>query len=232
VSRDTRLHDIACALGPEAPAAAGETRLHFLRGAARAGGATLAGGGLLGALAPGALAAGAGLPPADEFGRGDIGILNFLLMLEYLEQTFYDRVVELFEKHRPNWDFYHVEFLARAQLDEGAHADFLRSLLRRHAIKRPQFNLTKVTTDQGQFTTTAYALENLVCHAYLGQLPNIQRASYLSAVASLLAVDGRHAGVVSLVAGHWFPGLRNGWHDTPFSAAEVLAGVRQLGFLA
>ena len=71
-----------------ADAVAGDTRLDFLRKAGIAGGGMLAGGAVLGALAPSALAKG---NPPSTFGAGDIGILNYALTLEYLESAFYNQ---------------------------------------------------------------------------------------------------------------------------------------------
>jgi hypothetical protein len=64
------------------------TRSQFLRRAGLAGGALVGGGAILSALAPSALAFSTGNRPPAKFGKGDIGILNYALTLEYLESTF------------------------------------------------------------------------------------------------------------------------------------------------
>ena len=69
----------------------GDTRSQFLRRAGIAGGAVVGGGALLGALAPSAMAFSTGDRPPAKFGKGDIGILNYALTLEYLESSVLQR---------------------------------------------------------------------------------------------------------------------------------------------
>src|SRR5580692_511716 len=129
---------------------AGDTRLGFLRKSAVAGGAAISGGAILGALAPSALAAGGGRPPAS-FGKGDIGILNYALTLEYLEAAFYNGATAANLSLSPQTG----AFLKIATRDENAHVAFLKKALGSKAAKEPKFNFKGANTSPEMFMKTA-----------------------------------------------------------------------------
>jgi hypothetical protein len=152
-----------------AEAVAGDTRLGFLRKGAVAGGAAIGGGAILGGLVSPALASAKGAPPSS-FGKGDIGILNFALTLEYLERAFYNEATSKGAITDPKT----AAFLKVVTHDERKHVDFLKKALGSKAVKEPKFNFHGTTGSQSTFQQTAYVLENTGVHAYLGQAGNIK----------------------------------------------------------
>ena len=113
----------------------GDTRLDFLKKAGLAGGAVMGGGALLAALSPAAAMAkgGKGRPPA-KFGKGDIGILNYALTLEYLEAAFYNETTSYQNKHHFIKNEKTQAFLKRTTADENAHVAFLKKALGSKAV--------------------------------------------------------------------------------------------------
>jgi hypothetical protein len=205
----------------------GDTRLTFLRKSAIAGGAAVSGGALLGAFAPSALAAGAGRPPAS-FGKGDVGILNYALTLEYLEAAFYNGATAA----NMALSSQAAAFLKIVTRDENAHVKFLKEHLGSKAAKEPKFEFKGANTNVETFMKTAQVLENTGVHAYSGQALNIKAAAYVKAAVSILTVEARHASVIGLLnepAGNEI--APNGPFDTPLTAAKVLAAVKETGFI-
>ncbi len=208
----------------------GDTRASFLRKSAIAGGAAVSGGALLGALAPSALAAGGGRPPAS-FGKGDIGILNYALTLEYLEAAFYNgaTAAKLSLSAQGN------AFLLTVTKDENAHVAFLKKALGSKAAKEPTFNFKGANTNAEMFMKTAQVLENTGVHAYSGQALNIKSAAYVKAAISILTIEARHASVIGLLNEGAIPSGKeiapNGPFDTPLTAAQVLTAVKGTGFI-
>jgi hypothetical protein len=206
----------------------GDTRLGFLRKSAVTAGVAMSGGAVLGALAPSALASsGSGRPPAS-FGKGDVGILNYALTLEYLEAAFYNGATAANMSLTPQA----AAFLKVVTKDENAHVAFLKKALGAKAAKEPKFAFKGANTSVETFMKTAQVLENTGVHAYSGQALNIKTAAYVKAAISILTIEARHASVIGLLnepAGEDI--APNGPFDTPLTASKVLAAVKETGFI-
>ena len=212
----------------------GDTRLDFLKKAGLAGGAAMSGGVLLSALTPAAAMAagkGKGRPPAS-FGKGDIGILNYALTLEYLEAAFYNEASANQKSKSFIKDPQTQVFLKTVTADENAHVAFLKKALGGKAAGAPKVDFGGTTSDEASFVETAVALENTGVHAYSGQALNIATPAYVAAAISILTIEARHASVAGLILSGKPSGLTpDGAFDTPFTAAKVLKAVEKTGFL-
>jgi hypothetical protein len=218
--------DVDGAVRETAEEVAGDTRLSFLRKGAVAGGAALSGGAILGALIPGsAMAAGKGVPPAS-FGKGDIGILNYALTLEYLESAFYNAASR---NHIANGDRQLNHFLTTVKKDEAAHVAALKKALGRKAVKAPKFDFGKAVTDKSTFAATSFVLENTGVHAYLGQAGNIANKAYLLVAASIVTIEARHSGAIAQYLGKQI--APSGPFDKGWTASKVLTAVKGTGFI-
>src|SRR6201992_398302 len=140
----------------------GDTRLSFLKKAGLAGGAVMGSGALLAALTPaGAMAAsGKGRPPAS-FGKGDIGILNYALTLEYLEAAFYDECT----KNKVAKGAQQSAFLKTATADENAHVAFLKKALGSKAVSAPKVEFGDATS-KAKWLPTSIVLQHTGVTAY------------------------------------------------------------------
>jgi hypothetical protein len=207
----------------------GDTRLSFLKKAGIAGGAAMSGGAVLSALAPNAFAAAQkGRPPA-KFGKGDVGILNYALTLEYLEAAFYNGATAA---NLP-LSSQAAAFLKVVTEDENAHVKFLKKALGAKAAKEPKFDFKGTNTSADMFMKTAQVLENTGVHAYLGQVLNIKTPAYVGAAGSILTIEARHASVIGLLNDPSGAAIApDGPFDKPWTAAKVLKEVEGTGFLA
>jgi hypothetical protein len=161
-----------------------ETRAHAERTLSRRRlvGLTLAGAGAIAAArAPGAHAA-ARLPASD------VDILNYALVLEYLQASFYteaERSGALAGKT--------AEAARIVGATERAHVKAFLELLGSQAVKRPTFDFQGTTEQQRPFLKTAVALEDLAVAAYKGQAPKLQSNAVLAAAVGIHSVEARHA---------------------------------------
>jgi Ferritin-like domain len=126
--------------------------------------------------------------PARGVTKGDIAILNYALVLEYLQSAFYTETERLAAVRGQ---------AARAARVVGAveraHVRAFRKLLGRTAVKRPTFDFQGTTEDQQAFLKTAVAFEDLAVAAYKGQAHLIESDAVLAAAVAIHSVEARHA---------------------------------------
>jgi Ferritin-like domain len=186
---------------------AGITRRDLVRGAAA--------GAAVGALA---------LPrDAAAVSKGDVDILNYALVLEYLQASFY---TEAERRGALAGDARKAARIVGAV--ERAHVKALKDALGRRAVKRPFFNFRGTTEDPDAFIRTAVAFEDLGTAAYKGQAPRIQSPQILAAAISIHSVEARHAAWIRFLAGVQPAGDAL---DEPKSKDETLRLVRSTRFI-
>ena len=147
--------------------------------------------GLLAAAAAGAGALVLGRSEArasSGLSANDVGILNYALVLEYLQASFYteaERSGALSGKT--------AQAATVVGATERAHVKAFQKLLGTEAVKRPLFNFQGVTEAQQAFLKTAVAFEDLAVAAYKGQAPKLRSSAVLAAAVGIHSVEARHA---------------------------------------
>ena len=179
-----------------------------------AGGALAAGGILVGGV-PG-LAASA--PSAAQ----DRKILNFALLLEYIESAFY---AEALAKGGLSGEL--LTYASVVREHERAHVAFLEQALGKSSRKKPTLDFGEATADPAKFTASAIALEETMIAAYNGQATNLTKPT-LAAAAKIVSVEARHAGWIRAIAGKNPAPVAT---DRPSTAAEVQAALNRTGFV-
>jgi rubrerythrin len=202
------------AVGAFDSTAAVASRRDVLRRAAVAGAMVVGGGALARSGAAGALAS----PSRAQ----DRSILNFALLLEYVQAAFYSQAVD---GNRLRGEL--REFAETVAGHEHAHVRFLRKALGSGARREPTYHFGTATRDERKFVEAAVELENLGVAAYNGQVANLTKKT-LAAAAEIVSVEGRHAAWISDLGGR-DPAPRAA--DPGAGAAEVLAALRATGFV-
>jgi rubrerythrin len=131
---------------------------------------------------------------ADRAGAGgdlpasDVSILNYALVLEYLQESFYS------EAERSGALTGKTAEAARVVgAVERAHVKAFLKLLGSRAVKRPLFDFQGTTEQQHPFLKTAVAFEDLAVAAYKGQAPKLKSKPVLAAAIGIHSVEARHA---------------------------------------
>jgi len=155
-----------------------------------------------------------------QFGKGDIGILNYALTLEYIEDDFYSDVIAsgLFKGDD-------LALIRTFGKDEAAHVAALTQTVRKLGAKPAPKPKTKFPLDDAQSVLElAATVENLGAAAYLGQAPRIESDEVLAAALSIHAVEGRHAAALNTLTDQSF--VPDGAFAKPADAATVLDSVQ------
>jgi rubrerythrin len=129
----------------------------------------------------------------EQFGKGDIGILNYALTLEYLETAFYEEVVKsgLFKGEE-------LAVLKTFGAEEKQHVEALTGTVKKLGGKpapmpKAEFPLKSAKS----VAELAGTVENLGAAAYLGQAGNIKSPEVLAAALSIHSVEARHAATLN-----------------------------------
>jgi rubrerythrin len=132
-----------------------------------------------------------------EFGKGDVGILNYALTLEYLETAFYADVVKsgLFKGAE-------LETIRKFGREEAEHVEALKAAVKQMGGKpaaepKAEFPLESAKS----VLELASTVENLGAAAYLGQAANIKSPEVLASALAIHSVEGRHAAVLNTLLG-------------------------------
>jgi rubrerythrin len=155
----------------------------------------------------------------EQFGKGDIGILNYALTLEYLETAFYEEVVKsgLFKGKE-------LAVLKKFGGEEAQHVAALKGTVKKLGGKpaaepKAEFPLESAK----KVAELAGTVENLGAAAYLGQAANIESPEVLAAALSIHSVEARHAATLNTLLGLSI--TPNGAFGEPADVATVLKSV-------
>jgi hypothetical protein len=195
----------------EAREQAGMSRAAFLSAAL---------GGALGVLGGSLETAGA---QASKLPSNDIFILNYALVLEYLQAAFYTEAERMGALRGKT---------ARAAEVVGsverAHVQAIKGVLGRKAVKQPAFDFQGTTEDRKAFLKTAVAFEDLAVAAYKGQATLLKSKSALASALAIHSVEARHAAWMRYLFG--INPARSAF-DEPQSRPAVTRVVRSTHFI-
>ena len=129
--------------------------------------------------------------------KNDTAILQFDLVLEYLQAGLYTEAERLGELTPTTLAWARV-----VGAHERAHIQAIKGLLgRRKVVPSPGFNYRNVTTDEQAFIKTAVAFEDLTAALLKWQAPRLDSRSIVAAAVTLHSVETRHAAWIRHIVG-------------------------------
>jgi hypothetical protein len=153
----------------------------------------------------------------------DAKILNFFLLLEYVQEGFYREAVET---GRLTGEL--LEYATTVGEQESEHVAFLAEWLGSRARPRPKLSFQDSLATSERFRDTAIDLEEAALAGYIGQGANLTRDT-ITPVATLVSVEARQAAWVRDLAGV-SPAPRAA--DPARDADRVVEDLRKRGYVA
>jgi Ferritin-like domain len=144
----------------------------------------------------GVLFAAADADAATAKTKNDVAILQFDLVLEYLQAGLYTEAERLGELTPTTLAWARV-----VGAHERAHIKAIKGLLGRKTVPSPGFNYRNVTSDERAFIRTAVAFEDLTAALLKWQAPRLDSRSIVAAAVTLHSVETRHAAWIRHIVG-------------------------------
>ncbi len=154
--------------------------------------------------------------------KQDVDVLNYALLLESLQASFYHEALRRGRLHG-EWR----QFARLVGREEQRHLDYLRRQLGSRARSIPRFSFGRSVAEPRRFAAAAVALEDLGLAAYNGQAANLTPRALRSALR-VISVEARHAAWARDLAGE-DPAPHA--VDTPASQPAVERQLRSRGLI-